>query len=248
MSYRTPPASERDRVLRALATAGGAATMGWLERELGVHKNTVRKHLRELIDEGAVESVAHGRYRLRGGRALSSDSGNELLEALEEAGYDAHITGFDLLAPHAHQFVFQYPHLVYAEPGAFEALEFDLPNRGFVVVPAGPGPGPSGPDTSRLVVLRRQASAAKNGVHGHLAPVEKAWVDALRETLKGNLDLPLVELGRILRSLVESGADVRYLRRYARRLGYLERVDGAIGGSGAEVSIETEALRAGFAA
>jgi DNA-binding MarR family transcriptional regulator len=241
----------RERILNALSRLGGDVAMGDLERELGATKNTVRKHLQPLIDEGLVEPVAHGRYRLTGDVPLPSEEGRELLAALEELGYDAHLTGFDLLAPHAHQFVFSYPHLVYAEPTAFDALTFELPQRGFVVVPAGRGPKASGPDPARMVVLRRQPDPERYGVRGHVAPTEKAWVDALRETRRGNLDLSYMELGRILRSLLDDGADVRYLRRYARHLGYLGQLDRVISGEVSDPGVEDAdalALRAGFTA
>jgi hypothetical protein len=163
-----------------------------------------------------------------------------------DLGYDAHLTGFDLLAPHAHQFVFAYPHLVYADPSAFEALSMELPKRGFVVVPARPGPKAMTPDPSSVVVLRRQPNPEQYGVRGHVAPVEKAWVDTLRETLRGNLEISYLELGRILRSLVDQGADLRYLRRYARPLGYVDRVDGALDDAHDDERTETRELRSGY--
>lgn len=239
----------RDTLVAALRRAGGEATTGELRRELSLHRDTVRKRLQRLIEDGVVEQVSKGRYRLAGSPSLSSETGNELLAILEEDDYDAHITGFDLLVMHAHQFVYQYPHLVYAEPSSLNALAFQLLNREFVVIPAGPGPKPSGPDLSRVVVLRSQPNAEQYGARGHLAPVEKAWVDALRETVRGNLDFSLMELGRILRSLVDARVDLRYLRRYARLLGYLDLVDAALNEGEADddgLSADALALKAGY--
>ena len=88
-------------------------------------------------------------------------------------------------------------------------------------------------------------------MRGHVASVEKAWVDALRETRRGNLDLSYLELGRVLRSLMDAGVDVRYLRRYARQLGYLDLLvcaTEAQANSLANTDPDAEALRAGFMA
>jgi hypothetical protein len=53
-------------------------------------------------------------------------------------------------------------------------------------------------------------------------------VDALRGSSRDTVPLQLMELGRILRGIVDDGGDVRFLRHYARRLGYLDRVDAAM--------------------
>ena len=235
-----------DRILDALRDAGGERAMGELERELGSTKNTVRKHLQPLIDTGVVRTVGHGRYRLVGASPLTSDSGKALLSVLEDGDYDAHLTGFDVLVPYAHQFVFAYPHLINADPAVFDALAYELADDGFVVRGAGRGPALATSDASLVVVLRRQPNARQYRVHAHLAPPEKAWVDTLRETLRGNLELSHLELGRILRNLLDSGADVRYLRRYARQLGYLDCVEQTIEPHAQPDRPETHALRAGF--
>jgi IclR helix-turn-helix domain len=233
------------QLLAAFRAKGGATTMGALTDLLGVHKNTVRRRLQELIETGQVESTGHGHYRLVGSPRLGSETGNSILQTLEEFGFDAHLTGFDLLAPYAHQFAYQYPHVVYAEPSARDAVDFELARRGFVVASARPGPKPNAPDLSKLVLLRTQPNADQYGIRGHLAPAEKAWVDTLRETSRGNLPFQHMELGRVLRAMLDSGADERKLRWYARRLGYLDRVEGAIHG-GDEANPEIAALRAGF--
>lgn len=235
-----------DEVLKALRHAGGEGTMDDLGRQLQVHSGTVRRHLRPLLDQRLVQEVRRGRYRLAGEAAVRSEAAKELVSFLEERGYEAHLTGFDLLAPHAHQFAYDFPHLVYGEPGASAALAYELPAHGFVVGFASPGAKPASPDASRLVLLRNQPNAGQYGLRGHVAPVEKAWVDTLRESRRGNLEVSYMELGRILRSLVESGADFRYLRRYARQQGYRDQVEDALDATHEPATAEGRALRAGF--
>lgn len=241
-----PVSASRDEVLKALRRAGGEATLDELRQQLDVHRDTVRRHLRPLLDERLVQEVRRSRYRLAGEPAVRSDAAKELLGVLEEQGYDAHLTGFDLLAPYAHQFVYDFPHLVYGEPSASAALAYELPAHGFVVGFASPGANPTSPDASRLVLLRNQGNAEQYGVRGHVAPVEKGWVDTLRESRRGNLEVSYLELGRILRNLVDSGADVRYLRRYARQLGYRDQVEDALDAKRKPATDESRALRSGF--
>jgi DNA-binding transcriptional ArsR family regulator len=234
-------------VVAALRRAGGEATMSVLARELGAHRDTVRKHLAPLLDQGVVESPSRGRYRLSGLPPFSSERASELVAVLEHSGYEAHLTGFDLLARYAHQFVYAFPHLVYADPTAVDAVEAALTEAGFVVTHAGPHRNASAPEVDRVVVLRGQSKPEQYGVRGVAARVEKAWVDALRETSRGNLDLSYLELGRILRALTDDGADQRYLRRYARQLGYLARVNDAMSDTvPVDAPSSTVALHAGF--
>lgn len=244
VASRTPLTG--DEVLKALRRAGGEATIDELRQQLDVHSGTVRRHLRPLLDQQRAEEVRRGRYRLAGEPAVRSEAAMELLSFLEERGYEAHLTGFDLLAPHAHQFVYDFPHLVYGEPGASAALAYELPARGFVVGFASPGLKPASLDASQMVLLRNQTNAEQYGVRGHVAPVEKAWVDTLRESRRGNLEVSYLELGRILRSLVDSGADLRYLRRYARQMGYLGQVEDALDATHEPATAEGRALQAGF--
>lgn len=237
-----------EQVQDVLRSSGGRASMGDLTRALGVHRDTVRKHLEQLIARAEVQPVGHGQYQLAGGVTVGTEQGNEILRALDELGFDAHLTGFDLLTPYAHQFVFQFPHLVYTEPSAREGVAFELARRGFVIADAGLGAKVTSPELSNLVIARTQPNAEQYGVRWHLASIEKAWVDTLRETIRGNLPFEYMELGRILRTMLDSGADARRLRTYARRLGYLDRVEAALQGHGGDDRDETRALRAGFLA
>jgi hypothetical protein len=237
-----------DDVLRALRSAGGEATSAELRGWLHVHANTVRRHLEPLLDQHLVQEVRRGLYRLADDPPVRSAAARELLALLEEQGYEAHLTGFDLLAPHAHQFAYAFPHLVYGDPGAIEALLYELPNRNFIAGLAKAKAAPVSPDMSRVVLLRDQPNADQYGVYGHVAPVEKAWVDTLRETRRGCLDVSYMELGRILHSLVDQDADMRYLRRYARQLGYLQQVEDALDPDREPETADCQALQAGFRA
>jgi hypothetical protein len=231
-----------------LSRRGGEATSAELREWLHVHPTTVRRHLQPLLDQHLVREVRRGLYRLSDEPPVRSEPARQLLAVLEEQGYEAHLTGFDLLAPHAHQFAYSTPHLVYGDASATAALLYELPQHNFVVGLAKANATPASPDMSRVVLLRDQPNAEQYGVRGHVAPVEKAWVDTLRETRRGCLDVSYMELGRILRSLVEQDADMRYLRRYARQLGYLQQVDDAVDPDRAPETPDSGALQAGFSA
>lgn len=72
----------KDRVLAALAEAGGEVSGEELARRLGLTRNSVWKAIARLREEGyAIDAATHRGYRLRGGR-----------EPLSEAGVRAHLT------------------------------------------------------------------------------------------------------------------------------------------------------------
>lgn len=227
---------------------GDERSTGELVDRLGVHRTTVRRRLSALVDAGEVEMIGWGRYRLKGARPALSDTGRQVLDVVEKLAPDAHLTGFDLLAPYAHQFFAEYPHLVYAEPAALEAVAYALTDAGFLVVSASRHRGAIGSLLpARAVIIRAQPNPEQYGVHTACAPREKAWVDTLRESRRGNLPIDATELDRALRNLLEAGGDLRKLRNYARRMGYLDRVDAALAETSTAVSGEQErALRAGL--
>jgi hypothetical protein len=238
---------QRHQLLAALSD--GEQTTGELVDRLAVHRTTVRRWLQQLLADGEAERTAWGRYRLEGSKPSLSSGAAPVLAVVEALAPDAHLTGFDVLAPYAHQFLVEYPHLVYAEPTALDTAAFRLAEAGFVVVTAGGGSNAKRSVTAapaQTVVLRAQPNAEQYGVHGPVASREKAWVDTLRETHRGQLPFDFVELGRVMRALLDRGGDVRKLRNYARRMGYVDRVNSALADSPeADMDAMTQALRAG---
>ena len=236
---------QRQELLAALRE--GEQTPGELVERLHVHRTTVGRWLRELVAGGEAEMTGWGRYRLEGSKQQRlSPSAREVLAVVEELAPDAHLTGFDVLAPYAHQFLVEYPHLVYAEPAALDTAAFRLAEADFVAVAAGSKQSVTAAP-ARTVLLRAQPNAEQYGVHGPVASREKAWVDTLREAHRGQLPFDFVELGRVLRALLDRGADVRRLRQYARRMGYVDRVNAALADSPeASMDAMADALRAGL--
>lgn len=234
-------------LLDALRAMGGMASMSELKSRLPQHRNTLRRHLKVLVGHGVIDERARGKYELVKHQSTLSSEAAHLVDVLRAKELDAHLTGLDLLVTHAHQFVFQFPHVVYADPMTLDAVEVELVSHDFIVQPANSSCRISVSNPSKLVLLRKQAGAELYRVHGFIAPVEKAWVDTLREAIRGVVPIQFMELGRILRSLEDGGADMRFLRRYARQLGYLTRVDAALGSTPDHSSQELLALRAGYA-
>ena len=106
----------------------------------------------------------------------------QIVRVIERLDAEAHLSGYDILAGFAHQFTFDYPHLVCCHPPHFDGLVAALVSKRFVVLAAGPG-ALRGPLMSRTVLLRRQPLIEQETlVRGSLATPEKAWVDLLRET------------------------------------------------------------------
>lgn len=237
--------ADRQQVLAAVSA--GATTPTEIAQRLGIHRVTAQKWLQELVSYGDLERSGHGRYRSpqAHGPVTLSESAQRVLEVIERLAPDAHLTGFDLLAPYAHQFMVEYPHLVYVEPAALETATFELANAGFAVAVASHRSGELASTPSETVIVRAQPNADQFGVRGPLAPREKAWVDTLRETLRGHLPFDLVELGRVLRAMIDAGADLPALRNYARRMGYQRPLAVALTGDG-DGDPRAEALRAGF--
>jgi hypothetical protein len=235
-------------VLDDIHRTGGAATPRDLRRRLGWTERTLYRRLAELVDSGQVVRHGHGQYAVASAGSLPlPDTGREIVGVLAEAGVEAHITAFDVLARFAHQFVYAFPHVVYAEPYAVSETARALADASFVVVRAGPQAGVEVGDLSRIVVLRGQGEAARRyGVIGHVASPEKAWVDLLRETRRSGLPFDLGEVGRILRALRQSGCDESRLRRYAKRMRYDAWLDGIEQARPVQENPEIAALRSGY--
>jgi DNA-binding MarR family transcriptional regulator len=228
MSLHSPQPQSASAVLDDIGRAGGSATPRDLRRRLGWAERTLYRHLAGLVDSGQVVRHGHGQYALAAAESLPlPETGREIVGVLADAGVEAHITAFDVLARFAHQFVYAYPHVVYAEPYAVSETARALADAGFVVVPAGRQAGVEVGDLSRVIVLRGQGEAARRyGVIGHVASPEKAWIDLLRETRRSDLPFDLGEVGRILGALKQSGCDESHLRRYAKRMRYDAWLDG----------------------
>ncbi|HEY5287171.1 MAG TPA: hypothetical protein VIJ50_08715 [Solirubrobacteraceae bacterium] len=230
MSLSSPKSQSVSAVLDDIRRVGGAATPRDLRRRLGWAERTLYRRLAELVDSGQVVRHGHGQYALAATESLPLPStGREIVGVLADAGIEAHITAFDVLARFAHQFVYAYPHVVYAEPYAVSETARTLADAGFVVVPAGRLAGVEVGDLSRVVLLRGQGDAARRyGVIGHVASPEKAWVDLLRETRRSGLPFDLGEVGRILHALRQSDCEESRLARYAKRMRYdtwLEKIE-----------------------
>jgi Mn-dependent DtxR family transcriptional regulator len=245
-----PPAqrTEVQRVYDELRRRGGTATVTDIASALDVHRNTVRRQLQRLADDGIVVERARGKYQLARRHLGLSRPALWLIEILETARLAAHLTGFDLLAPDAHQHMRRLPHLVYAEPLALESTEFELQANELVVLRADAVAGVTVPESVATVVLRGQPDPERYSVYGHVASREKAWVDTLRESSRRVIPIEPFELGRLLRILIDRGADMRFLNRYATQLGYADRVRAATEGAAPDDSRELHALRAGYIA
>jgi Transcriptional regulator, AbiEi antitoxin len=243
-----PQPQSASAVLDDIRRTGGAATPRDLRQRLGWAERTLYRRLAELVDSGQVVRHGHGQYAVAATESLPlPDTGREIVGVLVDASVEAHITAFDVLARFAHQFVYAYPHVVYAEPYAVSETARALADAGFVVVHAGRQAGVEVGDLSRVVLLRGQGDAARRyGVIGHVASPEKAWVDLLRETRRSGLPFDLGEVGRILRALRQSGCDESRLRRYAKRMRYDAWLDGIEQATPIPENPEIAALRSGY--
>lgn len=246
----SPQPQNASAVLDDIRRTGGAATPRDLRRRLGWTERTLHRRLTELVDSGQIVRHGHGQYALAATESLPlPDTGREIVGVLAVASVEAHITAFDVLARFAHQFVYAFPHVVYAEPYAVSETARALADAGFVVVPAGRPAGVEVGDLSRVALLRGQGDAARRyGVIGHVASPEKAWVDLLRETRRSGLPFDLGEVGRILRALRQSGCDESRLRRYAKRMRYDAWLDGIEQATPVPENPEIAALRSGYRA
>lgn len=239
-------------VLGVLRKRGGTASRATLVRALGVPTGTVARRLKALVASGQVERIERGSYRLARSELakLLPSTAADIVQALGASGAEAHLTGFDLLASHSHQFVRTFPHLVYADPAALDEVSFALSQVGFLPVPAGQQARnviAHAPDLDRIVVLRGQpiGRMERFGVRSTIGPPEKAWLDLLRETRAGSLPVSLADLGAILASLLRSGTDQELLKRWAREMGYQRHVQAVLDPSAAQDDPELRELTAG---
>ena len=245
------PATDTNAVAHAVreiaARHGGAASVAELRTELGLSERTLHRRLSQLVAEGTVFRVSRDRYSDHASVDALTGEAEEIVRVIERLDADAHLSGYDVLAGFAHQFVFEYPHLVCCHPSHADGVAGALAEQGFVVLAAGPG-ALSGPAMPRTVLLRRQPVIARcTLVHGAVATPEKAWVDLLRETRRSGAPFDYGELGRLLRAMSDQGINQRALSSYARRLGYGDWLRAAIGQLPPEGAAQVR-LAAGYAA
>jgi len=219
------------RAVRKLAARhGGAATVAQLRDELGLSERSSQRALGRLVAAGDVFRLSRDRYSDRPSGGLpSSGPAREIVRMIERLEADAHLSGYDVLAGFAHQFVFDYPHLVCCHPSHADAIAAALVKKMFIVLPAGSG-ALAGAAMPRTILLRRQpAISSLTLVRGAIATPEKAWVDLLRETRRSGAPFDYGELGRLLRAMSDQALNWRALRSYAARLGYQDWLAAATG-------------------
>src|SRR5438128_5949943 len=103
------------RVVRQRATARPQD----VQRTLGDSRTTASRRLAQLATRDTLRRLRSGAYRLPE-EPVASEDGRAALEVIRATGTDAHLSGMDVLAQHAHQFTYAFPHLIYAEAEAAE--------------------------------------------------------------------------------------------------------------------------------
>jgi len=230
------------------ARHGGAASVAELRSELGLPERTLHRRLSDLVAAGTVSRVSRDRYSSdRASAGALTGEAEEIVRVIERLDADAHLSGYDMLVGFAHQFVFEYPHLVCCPAPHAEGVAAALIERRFVVIAAGPG-ALRGASMPRTVLLRRQPLiGSRSLVRGALATPEKAWVDLLRETRRSDAPFDYGELGRLLRAMTDQGINQRAVSSYARRIGYTEWLAATTGARPPDGGAQVQ-LAAGYAA
>ena len=178
---------------------------------------------------------------------VHTDEADEIVRVITLFYADAHLSGYDMLAGFAHQFDFEYPHLVCCPAAHAEGVAEALSKRRFRVIAAGPG-ALRGPSISRTVLLRRQPLIeSRSLVRGALATPEKAWVDLLRETRDSDVPFDYAELGRLLRAMIDQAVNQRVLSSYAQRVGCADWLAATTGARPPDGDAQVQ-LAAGYAA
>lgn len=226
---------------------GGVAFTAELRSELGLSERSLYRLLGELVAEGSLFREGKSRYTIRPPAAYVSGDGLRIVRVIERLDAEAHLSGYDVLAGFAHQFTFDYPHLVCCHPPHLDGLAAALASKRFVVVAAGPG-ALRGPLALRTVLMRGQPPIRRHTlVRSSLATPEKAWVDLLREARRSQLPIDYGELGRLLRTMTDHSINRRALSSYARRIGYLQWLQAATG-ERQPAGAQQRQLAAGYAA
>jgi hypothetical protein len=218
-----------DKSLEKVLQDAGASgfTAEDIAAEFGRSRRQAERWLRPLRDSRALEQTAHGRYRIRAAgepmRPILTNTGEQVWRLLVNAGVDAYLSGFDLIANRSHHHLMAFPHLVVAERGGAEDLAADIDAAGLVPVVGYDLPAVA--DVDRIVIVReaRGRTVPIYQIRQHLAPPEVAWIDLYREVRRGVVALEPDELGRILVNLLrEPGFKERFeliaRRHYAAEL------------------------------
>lgn len=240
--------SDIDGAVRKVAAGnGGAASIAELRAELGLSERTLHRGLSRLVAAGTLFRVSRDRYSDNPPAGAPTGEAKKIVRVIERLDADAHLSGYYVLAGFAHQFVYEYPHLVCCHPPHASGVAGALASSGFLVLAAGPG-ALRGPDMPRTVLLRRQSLIrSRTLVRGAVATPEKAWVDLLRETRRSEMPFDYGELGRMLRAMSDQQINTRALRSYARRVGYADWLLAATGERPPDGPAQIQ-LAAGYAA
>ena len=235
------------RAVREIAARhGGVVSVAELT-ELGLSERTLHRRLSDLVAAGTISRVSRDRYSDRASIDAPTGEAREIVRVIKLLDADAHLSGYDMLVGFAHQFVFEYPHLVCCPAPHAEGVTAALIERRFVVIAAGPG-ALRGPSIPRTVLLRRQPLiGSRSLVRGALATPEKAWVDLLRETRRSDAPFDYGELGRLLRAMTDHGINQRAVSSYARRVGYADWLAATTGTRPPDGGAQVQ-LAAGYAA
>ena len=242
------PISEPDsRQLLSIMQNGGVFTVAHFQKIFPLSRYSILRRLGQLERQEEIVQISKGSYQAPIESLSIPDAVKGILDDLDAFALEAHVTGLDILIPYTHQFIKHYPHIVYVDPLHLDAAEDALASDQHIIVRLNAATRiPMVDNPSDVILLRKQSNSAQYGCHGMLAPPEKAWVDTLRETHRGHIKIEFMELGRILHNLIDSGADLKKLKNYARRMGYLDWIQYASGELVAQRAPAFQALKAGY--
>lgn len=145
---------------------------------------------------------------------LPSHEASQLWFTLQQQSLPSYLSGLDVLAPYAHHFLFEFPHLVVTLTGTGQDVAHRFAANGFTVLQDQQPPAAA--PLERVVVLRELSRWTRYPVRAHVAPPELAWLDLYREVRRKTIHLPATELGRLLNQILRRpGAESR-LRGLAR--------------------------------
>jgi hypothetical protein len=215
------PPSSAERIYEQVVAAGPSGlNIRELPALLRLSQRTIWRLIAQLETEGRIDRFAPGYARVRREDAdqklhrLPSGEADELLRLIRTNGLPAYLSGLDVLAPYAHHFLFEFPHLVVALKGTGRDVAHTFAAVGFIVLQDQQQPAAA--PLSQVVVLRELSRWTRYPTRNHLATPELAWLDLYREVRRRTLELPPRELGRILEQLLRRAGTDKRLRALAR--------------------------------